>query len=220
MDRPNRKIEQGETVGSQARPLADLSVPQTNILADRSRHEAETIVAEIEKECGASALPPLPPPAAVKSFGAAELFRPVLLPRLILGSIVRDQYLIFGFVTWLPTCFVQQDMTLTKSFAYTLVMSFAAPIGCASGSVLPDRAGPTATVERSRFWLTAVRSRLKKYAFPRMRCAKASVLNQKFATSLRFLPGHCIGRSARWKQGCHQRTWSIGMVSDRHRVVR
>ncbi|MGY4629021.1 hypothetical protein ACVWY3_006777 [Bradyrhizobium sp. USDA 4486] len=52
------------------------------------------------------------------------------------------------------------------------------------------------------------------------RWSATSVLNQKFATLVRFVPGHCIGRSARWKQGCRQRTWSIGMVSDRHCVVR
>ncbi|WP_194392555.1 hypothetical protein [Bradyrhizobium sp. CCBAU 51765] len=79
-----------------------------------------TIVTEIEKECGASALPPLPPTAAVKSFGAAELFGPVQLPCLILGSIVLIviNTLIFGFVTWLPTFFVQQGMTLTKSSVF------------------------------------------------------------------------------------------------------
>ncbi len=95
-------------------------------------------------------MPPLPPPAAVKSFSAAELFGPVLLPRLILGSIVLIviNTLIFGFVTWLPTFFVQQGMTLTKSFAYTLVMSFAAPIGCALGSVLADRAGQRSSADR------------------------------------------------------------------------
>lgn len=38
----------------------------------------------------------------------------------------------------------------------------------------------------------------------------ASVLNQKFATSSLVLPRHCDDRSARWKQGCHRRIWSIG----------
>jgi hypothetical protein len=47
-----------------------------------------------------------------------------------------------------------------------------------------------------------------------------SVLNQKFATSGRVLPGHCIGRSVRWKKGCHRRTWSIGTVWDRRCVGR
>ena len=53
-----------------------------------------------------------------------DLFGPALLPRMILGSIVLIviNTLIFGFVTWLPTFFVQQGMTLTKSFTYTLII--------------------------------------------------------------------------------------------------
>ena len=54
--------------------------------------------------------------------------------------------LIFGFVTWLPTFFVQQGMTLNKSFAYTLIMSFAAPAGCALGAFLADRLGRKTTI--------------------------------------------------------------------------
>jgi putative MFS transporter len=110
--------------------------------------EAEAIVSEIEKECGGSSLPPVGPRVVTKSFTAAELFGPVLLPRLILGSIVLIviNTLIFGFVTWLPTFFVQQGMTLTKSFTYTLIMSFAAPIGCALGAFLADRVGRRMTI--------------------------------------------------------------------------
>jgi putative MFS transporter len=110
--------------------------------------EAEAIVAEIEKECGASSLPPIRSSGSAKTFTAAELFGPVLLPRLILGSIVLIviNTLIFGFVTWLPTFFVQQGMTLTKSFTYTLIMSFAAPIGCALGASLADRVGRRMTI--------------------------------------------------------------------------
>lgn len=36
-----------------------------------------------------------------------------------------------------------------------------------------------------------------------------SVLNQKFATSRLVFREHCNDRSARWKQGCHRRIWSI-----------
>jgi putative MFS transporter len=110
--------------------------------------EAEAIVAEVEKECGASSLPPIRSSGSAKTFTAAELFGPVLLPRLILGSIVLIviNTLIFGFVTWLPTFFVQQGMTLTKSFTYTLIMSFAAPIGCALGASLADRVGRRMTI--------------------------------------------------------------------------
>src|SRR5215468_4015703 len=44
--------------------------------------EAEAIVAEIEREYGASPLPPIRSSASTKTFTAAELFGPVLLPRL------------------------------------------------------------------------------------------------------------------------------------------
>lgn len=110
--------------------------------------EAEALVARIERECGVSASAPLPPAAPTRSFGAGELFGPVLLPRLVLGSIVLIvvNTLIFGFVTWLPTFFVQQGVTLAKSFTYTLIMSLAAPIGCALGSQLADRLGRRTTI--------------------------------------------------------------------------
>jgi MFS transporter, putative metabolite:H+ symporter len=109
--------------------------------------EAEALVAEIEKESGAGGLP-LPAAAPARVFSASDLVGPVLLPRLILGSIVLIvvNTLIFGFVTWLPTFFVQQGVTLAKSFTYTLIMSFAAPIGCWLGSHLADRVGRRMTI--------------------------------------------------------------------------
>jgi MFS transporter, putative metabolite:H+ symporter len=110
--------------------------------------EAAALIADIERECGAGSLPTAPPAAPVRIFSASDLFGPILLPRLILGSIVLIviNTLIFGFVTWLPTFFVQQGVTLTRSFTYTLIMSSAAPIGCALGSVLADRLGRRMTI--------------------------------------------------------------------------
>jgi putative MFS transporter len=109
--------------------------------------EAEALMAAIEKECGAGALP-APAAAPARVYSAGDLVGPVLLPRLILGSIVLIviNTLIFGFVTWLPTFFVQQGVTLTRSFTYTLIMSLAAPIGCWLGSVLADRVGRRMTI--------------------------------------------------------------------------
>ena len=109
--------------------------------------EAEALVADIERESGAAAFP-MPAAAPARVFSASDLVGPVLLPRLILGSIVLIvvNTLIFGFVTWLPTFFVQQGVTLTKSFTYTLIMSFAAPIGCWLGSILADRLGRRMTI--------------------------------------------------------------------------
>ncbi|MDE2362046.1 MAG: MFS transporter [Hyphomicrobiales bacterium] len=110
--------------------------------------EAEALVATIERECGGAALPAPAPTAPTRNFGTGDLFGPILLPRLVLGSIVLIviNTLIFGFVTWLPTFFVQQGLTLTKSFNYTLLMSLAAPIGCALGAYLSDRLGRRATI--------------------------------------------------------------------------
>jgi len=109
--------------------------------------EAEALMAAIEKECGAGAWP-VPAAAPARVFSAGDLVGPVLLPRLILGSIVLIvvNTLIFGFVTWLPTFFVQQGVTLTRSFTYTLIMSLAAPIGCWLGSHLADRLGRRMTI--------------------------------------------------------------------------
>ena len=110
--------------------------------------EAEALVASIEKECGVETKPVVASGAPTRSFGGGDLLGPILLPRMILGSIVLIviNTLIFGFVTWLPTFFVQQGMTLNKSFAYTLIMSFAAPIGCALGAYLADRLGRKTTI--------------------------------------------------------------------------
>jgi putative MFS transporter len=109
--------------------------------------EAEALVSQIERECGVSAPRPAATPKA-PLVTARDLFGPVLLPRLVLGSIVLIviNTLIFGFVTWLPTFFVQQGITLTRSFAYTVMISLAAPIGCAIGAFLSDRVGRRPTI--------------------------------------------------------------------------
>ena len=49
--------------------------------------------------------------------------------------------LIFGFVTWLPTFFVQQGLTIPRSFGYTLVIILGSPIGCVIGAFGADRFG-------------------------------------------------------------------------------
>jgi len=52
----------------------------------------------------------------------------------------------FGFVTWLPTFFVHQGLTLARSFSYTLMISLAAPIGCVIGAFAADRIGRRPTI--------------------------------------------------------------------------
>jgi MFS transporter, putative metabolite:H+ symporter len=103
--------------------------------------EAEAILEAIEKEAPG----PLPAPAFAKAaptdFGA--LARPPLLQRMIVGCwvLITVNTLIFGFVTWLPQFFVQQGLTITRSFEYTLVLAVASPAGCALGAVCADSIG-------------------------------------------------------------------------------
>jgi MFS transporter, putative metabolite:H+ symporter len=110
--------------------------------------EAEALVAAIERESGAEKLPPLTPAPSPPVVGIGELFGPTLLPRFIVGSVVLIviNTLLFGFVVWLPTFFVQQGITLTRSFVYTLMISLAAPIGCAIGAFAADRFGRKPTI--------------------------------------------------------------------------
>src|SRR5262249_18310064 len=86
--------------------------------------EAEALIQRIEKEAAIAGSLPLPlPPMPTSKFNLASLATPSLLPRMIVGSwlLITINTLIFGFVTWLPQFFLQQGLTITRSFAYTLV---------------------------------------------------------------------------------------------------
>jgi MFS transporter, putative metabolite:H+ symporter len=103
--------------------------------------EAEALMQSIERETATAG--PLPPPAAptpVPPFTLASLVSRSLLPRMVVGTVVLISIntLIFGFVQWLPTFFVQQGLSITRSFAYTLVIILGSPIGCAIGAFGAD----------------------------------------------------------------------------------
>ena len=106
--------------------------------------EAEDLLQSIEREAahGSTLAAPAAAPAA-SSFDLASLVRPPLLQRMIVGSIVLVSIntLIFGFVTWLPTFFVQQGLSVPRSFAYTLVIVLGSPIGCLLGAFGADYFG-------------------------------------------------------------------------------
>jgi putative MFS transporter len=106
--------------------------------------EAETLIAAIEREAAVAGALPAPAPAPpAASFSLASLLSPALLPRMVVGAValVSINTLIFGFVQWLPTFFVQQGLGITKSFAYTLVIVMGSPIGCAIGAFGADYLG-------------------------------------------------------------------------------
>src|ERR1700712_2049970 len=106
--------------------------------------EAEALMAQIEKESPGAESIPLPvtvPP--VRNLGFGSLFTPAYLPRIIVGSVVLVSIntLIAGFVLWLPTFFVAQGLTITRSLAYTLVIAIGSLVGCALGAYLADTVG-------------------------------------------------------------------------------
>ena len=114
--------------------------------------EAEALLQEIEAEVSKTA--PLPPVAAAAPqsapprAGMAELFSGRLLSRLIVGCVclIVINTLLYGFVTWLPTFFIKQGLSVASSFGYSLIMGLGAPIGSAIGAMTADAWGRKPTI--------------------------------------------------------------------------
>jgi putative MFS transporter len=108
--------------------------------------EAEAILKAIESEVELESgpLPASPVAAAVPpSRSLSTLFRPPLLARMVVGSVtlIVANTLIYGFVTWLPTIFVHQGLSIATSFGYSLIMSIGAPVGSCIGAFTADAWG-------------------------------------------------------------------------------
>jgi len=114
------------------------------------REEAEAILQSFEREVSRAGetLPPPAPPAPPPSRSLASLVGPVLLPRMILGAttLIVINTLIYGFVTWLPTFFVQEGQSIASSLSYALVISLGAPLGSAIGAYTADSWGRKPTI--------------------------------------------------------------------------
>jgi MFS transporter, putative metabolite:H+ symporter len=111
--------------------------------------EAEALMRAIEKEvAGDKPLPPPSMPKPVPAFTLSSLASPALLPRMVVGAVVliTINTLIFGFVNWIPTFFVQQGLSITRSFTYALVIALGSPFGCALGAFAADRLGRRPTI--------------------------------------------------------------------------
>ena len=108
--------------------------------------EAEKMLQEIERQA-APAHSPLPGPVApappVPSCNFSALFGPGLASRLFVGctALIVANTLIYGFVIWLPTFFVQQGLSIANSFKYSFLMSAGAPVGAALGALTADSLG-------------------------------------------------------------------------------
>ena len=112
--------------------------------------QAEALMQAIELEVanGAPLPPPAPPPLLATSRDLASLFARPLLGRLVLGCIalIVINTLIYGFITWLPTFFARQGLSVAASFGYSFVMALGAPVGSGIGALTVDRWGRRATI--------------------------------------------------------------------------
>ncbi|MDB5823773.1 MAG: metabolite transport protein [Herminiimonas sp.] len=112
--------------------------------------EAEALMQKIEAEASGGA--PLPAPvlstAPAPSRSLSTLLSPALLPRMIVGcvALVVINTLLYGFITWLPTFFVKQGLTMATSFQYSMLMAIGAPIGTLIGAATADRWGRKPTI--------------------------------------------------------------------------
>jgi putative MFS transporter len=112
-----------------------------------AENSLQSIEGEVSREHGP--LPqPVPRSSAHPSTSLASLFSPALLPRMIVGAttLIVMNTLIFGFVTWLPSFFVQEGLSIVTSFSYSLIMSLGAPLGSAIGAFAADSWGRKPTI--------------------------------------------------------------------------
>jgi putative MFS transporter len=113
--------------------------------------EAEALLESIEREVSLERgpLPPLlakPSPAVSRSL--RTLLSPTLLPRMVVGitTMIVLNTLVFGFVTWLPTFFVQEGLSIVTSFSYSFVMALGAPVGSTVAALTADAWGRKPTI--------------------------------------------------------------------------
>jgi putative MFS transporter len=111
--------------------------------------EAEALMKTIETEAaGGQQLAPVVVPAPIPQAEIADLVKPPLLQRMVVGSwvLISINTLIFGFVLFLPQFFLRQGLTITNSLAYTVVLSAGSLVGCAVGAYTSDAIGRRASI--------------------------------------------------------------------------
>jgi MFS transporter, putative metabolite:H+ symporter len=112
--------------------------------------EAEALLVRIEAEASrhGTLAPVAPSTASAPSRALSTLFVPPLASRMVLGCItlIVINTLIYGFITWLPSFFVKQGLSIAASFNFTLIMSLGAPVGSAIGALTADRWGRKPTL--------------------------------------------------------------------------
>jgi putative MFS transporter len=114
---------------------------------DESEAILQTIENEVTKTNGVLPLPAAPS-GMVHSREVGSLLKPGLLSQMFVGAttLIVINTLLYGFVTWLPTFFVQEGRSVAKSVAYSMVMCLGAPLGSALGAFTADSWGRKPTI--------------------------------------------------------------------------
>jgi putative MFS transporter len=115
--------------------------------------QAENVVTAIEAEVAREKpLPPVGAPAPAAPHVA--LFSTEMLPRLFVGAVMMIvvNTLLFGFITWLPSFFVKEGLSIAQSFNFTFIMSLGAPLGAAIGAFTADSWGRKPTIVGASLW--------------------------------------------------------------------
>ena len=104
--------------------------------------EAEAVMQSIEREVAAGgSLPPVQVVPVPQPTPFSELFRPVLLRRLLVGAVVVSvsSFSLYGFLSWVPTFLVKDGFSLARSLWFTALMGLGAPIGALVAAAVADQ---------------------------------------------------------------------------------
>ncbi len=110
--------------------------------------EADAILREIEHKVAQQTGQPLPqvpatPNGSREQAPLSSLFKPGIRSRTLVASIICIvvNTTAFSFVTWLPTFFVKEGLSVASSLEFLTFMSFGGPVGAIVGYLLADRLG-------------------------------------------------------------------------------
>nr|WP_205782313.1 MFS transporter [Methylobacterium sp. XJLW] len=127
-------------------------------LESKGRHaEAEAITRRIEEQVYGSQVAPVPAvhtPIAAPSVPLSALFQGQLLSRTVTGIVINivNNLITHGFITWMPTFFLAQGMTVTKSLGFTAVMTLGHRSAPSSAACWPRASGAKGESSCSPSW--------------------------------------------------------------------
>ncbi len=106
--------------------------------------EAEALLRQIEQEAGVTAPPlVLAPPQAPRRVPIGVLFTRPVIHRTILAMAINIVCLVgaYSFTSWVPTFFVKQGLSVTKSLGFMTAMTLGNLAGPTIGMLVSDRIG-------------------------------------------------------------------------------